>query len=184
MPATNYMPYWSRMDAFALPSFYDGRVRLNVQGRERDGGVLPAAYAATVERISALLRECSDPVSGASIVAHISGPENDDFMNLGASDADLKVVWRGAPLGVRHPRLGQIGPVPYRRTGGHTGESGVALFAGPGITPGHYGRRPSLDVVPTLLDLLGESGSRTLSGRSMRDTGFVTSTPDARTAVG
>jgi hypothetical protein len=179
MPAASYAPYWRHMEAFALPSFYDGRVRLNVRGRERDGCVAPGGYGEVVERISALLRECIDPATGAPMVADISGPEDADFMNLGASDADLKIVWRGAPLALRHPRIGQIGPVPYRRTGGHTGEYGVALFAGPWITPGRYGRRSSLDVVPTLLDLLGEPGSHHVSGRSMRDSGFLRSQADA-----
>src|SRR5262249_49957916 len=32
MPATNYREFWPRMPAFALPSFYDGRVRINVAG--------------------------------------------------------------------------------------------------------------------------------------------------------
>ena len=37
MPATRYSHRWPRMSAFALPSFYDGRVRLNVAGREAKG---------------------------------------------------------------------------------------------------------------------------------------------------
>jgi predicted AlkP superfamily phosphohydrolase/phosphomutase len=173
MPASSYAPSWPHMDAFALPSFYDGRVRLNVQGREREGRIAPNRYRDHIDRVSDLLMECRDPVTGESIVDAISGPEDGDFMNLRASDADLKIVWRGAPLGLTHPRVGQIGPVPYRRTGGHTGEAGVALFAGEGIAPGDYGLRSSMDVVPTIVDLLGESTSNGLSGRSMRDAGFM-----------
>ena len=33
-PATRYRQWWPKMPAFALPSFYDGRVRLNLRGRE------------------------------------------------------------------------------------------------------------------------------------------------------
>jgi hypothetical protein len=175
MPAASYARYWPRMDAFALPSFYDGRIRLNIQGRERDGRIARADYGTALQRIADLLRECCDPLTNEPVVDQISGTETADCMDLGTSDADLKIVWRGAPLGLQHPRIGQIGPVPYRRTGGHTGESGVALFAGEGILPGHYGRRSSMDVVPTIVDLLGESGSGRLSGRSMRDAGFLMS---------
>ncbi len=38
-PASRYRPFWPDMDAFALPSFYDGRVRMNLRDRERYGRV-------------------------------------------------------------------------------------------------------------------------------------------------
>ena len=34
MPSAGYSFAWSGMPAFALPSFYDGRIRINVKGRE------------------------------------------------------------------------------------------------------------------------------------------------------
>src|SRR5262249_32091511 len=34
-PASRYRPFWPDMRAFAMPSFYDGRVRVNLTGRER-----------------------------------------------------------------------------------------------------------------------------------------------------
>ena len=37
MPAARYSQFWPRMPAFALPSFYDGRIRINLEGRERHG---------------------------------------------------------------------------------------------------------------------------------------------------
>ena len=37
MPAQHYQPYWSQMEAFAMPSFYDGRIRINLKGRETAG---------------------------------------------------------------------------------------------------------------------------------------------------
>ena len=37
MPAARYSHFWPRMKAFALPSYYDGRIRLNVVGREAKG---------------------------------------------------------------------------------------------------------------------------------------------------
>ena len=44
MPAAGYQRYWHWMPAFALPSFYDGRVRINLRGREASGIVIPADY--------------------------------------------------------------------------------------------------------------------------------------------
>ena len=48
-----------------------------------------------------------------------------------------------------------MGPVPVRRTGGHTGRHGVAYLAAPAVAPGDRGIRSSFDVVPTLVQLLG-----------------------------
>jgi predicted AlkP superfamily phosphohydrolase/phosphomutase len=41
-PAQHYQDYWPRMKAFALPSYYDGNIRINVRGREREGLVEPS----------------------------------------------------------------------------------------------------------------------------------------------
>jgi arylsulfatase A-like enzyme len=49
----------------------------------------------------------------------------------------------------------------------------LALFSGPGIRPGDYGRRSSLDVVPTLCALLGERPAQSLSGESLLGCGFI-----------
>jgi hypothetical protein len=37
MPAAAYRRFWHAMPAFALPSYYDGRVRVNLKGREARG---------------------------------------------------------------------------------------------------------------------------------------------------
>ena len=74
---------------------------------------------------------------------------------LGPSEADISVIWRRAPLGLAHPRHGRIGPVPFRRTGGHTGDSGFLFAAGAEIAPGDCGWASSFDVVPTLVRRAG-----------------------------
>ena len=66
----------------------------------------------------------------------------------------MLVVWRGVAVALEHPRLGLIGPVPLRRTGGHT-RNGIAYVAAPGLEPGERGVRSSSDVVPTIAQLLG-----------------------------
>jgi hypothetical protein len=67
-PALRYRPYWPQMPAFALPSFYDGRVRINLKRRERHGSVDPARYEKTCEEIETLLRECRNPLTGEPAV--------------------------------------------------------------------------------------------------------------------
>ena len=66
-----------------------------------------------------------------------------------------------------HPRLGLIGPVPLRRTGGHTGPHGMAYIAAPDLEAGQRGIRSSFDVVPTLVNLLGCRPIAGMSGNSL-----------------
>ena len=82
------------------------------------------------------------------------------------SEADLTVVWRGVVVALEHPRLGLIGPVPLRRTGGHTGRYGLAYLRAPGVAAVDGGVRLAFDVVPTLVALLGEKS--TTAGRTVR----------------
>jgi len=162
-PATRYQALWPRMPAFALPSFYDGRVRVNLRGRERRGTVEPSDYTRVCDEIEELVRTCRDPRTGEGVVEDVERPTPRDPRELGRSDCDLCIVWRGTPLALEHARHGTIGPVPFRRTGGHTGPHGVAYIAladghtGPHVrrAGGERGVRPALDVVPTLVDLLG-----------------------------
>jgi predicted AlkP superfamily phosphohydrolase/phosphomutase len=157
MPADRYRDGWPRMAAFALPSFYDGRVRVNLAGRERDGVVAPADHARVCDEVEALVRACRDVRTGEEVVAHVERPGGDPLA-LTSSEADLVVVWRGASNGFDHPAHGRIGPVPFRRTGGHTGPHGVAFIAGPGIEPGDHGVASSFAVAPLVRDLLAGRG--------------------------
>jgi predicted AlkP superfamily phosphohydrolase/phosphomutase len=166
MPATAYCPDWPAMPAFALPSFYDGRVRINLRGREAHGIVELEDYSKVLEDIATLLAQCTDSLTGRPVVKSIERAPQADPRALGETEADLVIVWEGAPLGFSHPALGTIGPVPYRRTGGHTGAHGFAYFATPGVRPADRGATSSYDVVPSILSLLGERAAG-LSGTSV-----------------
>jgi predicted AlkP superfamily phosphohydrolase/phosphomutase len=168
MPVARYQPFWRSMPAFALPSFYDGRIRLNLAGREAQGIVAPDDYESTLDGIEAMLRRCRDVITRQPVVARIERPAAQAPLQLSATEADLIIEWQGAPLGFDHPTLGRIGPLPYRRTGGHTGRHGVAYVCGPGIEPGDYGEASAFDVVPTAIDLLDRAPSRALSGASWK----------------
>jgi hypothetical protein len=153
MPAARYQPFWSAMPAFALPSFYDGRIRINLRGREANGSIAPGAYDEACRRLETLLRECTDPISGERLVSEVVRAGKDP-RTLSESEADLIILWHGSPLGLDHPRLGRIGPIPYRRTGGHTGGAGVAYFSDPhGL--GAVRAMSAFDLVPTVLAMLG-----------------------------
>jgi len=166
MPGRWYQPWWSRMRSFALPAFYDGRIRVNLAGREARGRVALADYGAELDRLERLIGQTRDLATGRPAVAGFERPAAADPLALPPTGADLVVRWNEVARGFRHPALGEIGPVPLRRTGGHTGGHGFAWFAGAGIAPGERGLVSSFDVVPTAIDLVEGRRPAKLSGES------------------
>ena len=167
MPAARYQPYWHQMRAFALPSYFDGRIRINLAGREREGLVPFDDYEACCDGIQKTLEACVDPATGDGVVDFIEFHCDGDPWDLDSSHADMTVVWKGAPLSFEHPTIGKIGPIPYFRIGGHTGDFGMAYLKGEGIAPGDRGVRSSFDIVPTLFDLRNEQKPNRISGQSL-----------------
>jgi hypothetical protein len=163
-PVTRYRPFWPQMEAFAIPSFYDGRVRINLQGREARGIVPMERYDRVLSEVTKLLSECRDVRTGDPVLGGTSAAQSYPT-DIGPTEADLYLYWTGNPTGFRHPELGQIGPLPYRRTGGHTNPRGFAYVFGRGWPAGDFGVRNSLDIVPTIITMLGEhEKTRDLSG--------------------
>jgi predicted AlkP superfamily phosphohydrolase/phosphomutase len=140
---------------------------VNLRGRESAGIVGLADYQRVCDEVEQLLRECTDPRTGASVVESIERPGFDDPVALHSSLADLVVVWAGCPLALEHPTHGIIGPMPYRRTGGHTSPHGFASVTGPGVIPGDYGTACALDVAPTIFELLAGRAPSGISGTSL-----------------
>ena len=167
MPAARYRPLWPKMPAFALPSYHDGQIRINLQGRERKGIVPLDRYEACCEEIRQVLKDCRDPFSGERAVDDIRWPDRDDPLHLSASKADMYLTFRENTLCLEHPDLGRVGPVPFWRTGGHTGLYGMAYLKSEILAPGDYGIRSSFDVVPTLFHLLNERLPDKISGQSL-----------------
>jgi predicted AlkP superfamily phosphohydrolase/phosphomutase len=166
IPGYRYRHHWPRMPAFALPSFLDGRIRINLRGRERYGIVELSQYEETCRTLETLLGECRDPRTGEPTVATIERASTANPLALASSESDLLVVWRDVAAALEHPRLGLIGPVPLRRTGGHT-RHGIAYLAARGLEPGERGVRSSFDVVPTIVQLLGAEPTTRLAGKSL-----------------
>ena len=167
MPVLAYQPYWAKMKAFALPAFHDGRIRINLKGRERRGLVEPTDYRRVCDEITRLLQDCRSPGRDIPVVAEVRRNQQNDPLTIGHTEADLTVIWSHPTQAIKHPQLGTIGPVPFRRPGGHTGGLGMAYVKAVGVVPGDYATRSSFDVVPTLIQLLGAHAVDGLSGRSM-----------------
>jgi predicted AlkP superfamily phosphohydrolase/phosphomutase len=167
MPPMWYQPFWPHMKAFALPTFSDGYVRVNVRGRESAGIVDPADYISTREEIAGVISELKDPRTGKGMVREIMRTRTSPFdSDEEASYSDLIVLWTHEPTDVvDSPRYGRIGPAPYRRSGDHTAE-GFFAVAGPDVQPGELPDGEIVDIAPTLLDLLGTQKPNHFEGRS------------------
>ena len=162
--ASWYRRHWPAMRWFALPSFADGHVRVNLEGRERDGVVRREDYASVLDEVEAVLGACRDARTGEPIVERCIRMMEDDPYAPDGPDADILVVFRGAPDAIDHPDVGTIGPHPHLRTSHHSPD-GFAFVAGPGIERADLGHRPAVDLAATVAALLGTD--RAVSGASM-----------------
>ena len=70
-PPMWYSPSWPEMKAFALPSFSEGYVRLNVRGRERDGVIEPADYSRVCDEIEGLLGQVRNARTGSPMLRKV-----------------------------------------------------------------------------------------------------------------
>lgn len=168
-PAMHYQPSWQHMRAFALPSYSVGRIRVNVRGREHDGIVDPSDYTRVCDEVEELLRACLDPVTGTSVVEKIMRAPESDLRARDSSEADMTVIWCENVCAFEHPKYGLVGPVPFRRTGDHTGAHGFAYFAAPDIVPGDRGIGTVLDLAPTITSLVGASPLTGNPGKNLLD---------------
>ncbi|BAU66540.1 type I phosphodiesterase/nucleotide pyrophosphatase [Stanieria sp. NIES-3757] len=157
MPARWYSSLWPQMKAFALPAYADGHIRINLQGRDRDGIVTAAEYDALCDRLTEVLARLRDGRSGQPLVKQVvrtrkSPLDNDPKL----PEPDLIVVWHEIPTDVvDSPDVGRIGPITYNRPGGHR-EHGFLMAAGPGIEPGsHLNHGRAVDLSATILNLMG-----------------------------
>ncbi len=175
-PASWYKPFWPQMKAFALPSFSEGYIRINLQGREPEGIVATSEYEAVCEQLSQLLYRLEDARTGKPMVKKIVRTRQDATdRDPKLPDADLVVVWQEEHITdvVDSPDLGRIGPVPYFRTGSHRSR-GFLLAQGPGIAPGSslLGGH-ALDLAPTILKLMGAPIPEYCEGKPLLETAAV-----------
>lgn len=156
LPGTWYAPDWPRMAAFAIPGFDEGMVRINIKGRDSKGSVDPVHYEKMLSEIGMAIGTLTDARTGKPLVARFFRTRSDpldDGPHL--PPADLIVEWTQDPCDVADSVLvGRIGPVPLRRTGGHS-RNGFAWFKDERLPPGDLPAATPYDLGPTLLDLVG-----------------------------
>ncbi len=150
-----YRRYWPRSLAFALPTFRDGVVRVNLLGREKDGLVEAIDYESTLQRVEDLLAACVSPRTDEPAVSGFTPMRENPFDGSG-SYGDLLIHWRGTPDALLHLTHGLVGPAPIHRTGAHSSR-GFAVLRGPGVGQQDLGTRSVLDLPATVITLLGES---------------------------
>jgi hypothetical protein len=149
-----YQSHWPSMRAFAIPTFADGHVRINLAGRERDGIVAREDYQREGEELIRMLEACRSVRTGEPAVEEIHWLRRDDPMEPDGPPADLLVIWRDGPDAIEHPELGVVGPIPSMRTGYHTA-NGFAVIAGPKVPHHDAGVRSVDDMTATVMALAG-----------------------------
>lgn len=163
----SYRRWWRHMRAFALPTFSDTHIRVNLAGREAEGVVPLAEYAAELDRLEAFFHACRDSRTGAPAVESVIRMRTDPFDPSGP-DADLVVLFGRVVDAIEHPDVGRVGPVPFFRTGEHD-DLGFALISGPAVRPDRLLEHSVTDLPPTILDLLDIANPPILAGRSFLD---------------
>jgi predicted AlkP superfamily phosphohydrolase/phosphomutase len=160
-----YRHHWPQMRYFALPTFSDGKVRINLAGRERNGLVPSDGYHAALDEVEAELRACRSLRTGRPVVQDVIRMRTDDPIDPDGPDADLVVVWTEPIDGFVHPNVGRIGPFPFLRTGEHS-SNGFAFVRTPGHLATDLGERSAFDITPTILELAGHDARTAFAGES------------------
>jgi len=173
-PVMNYQPtvwlepYWPHMRAFALPTFSDGFIRLNVKGREARGVVSPDQFIPEVERVCRMLELYHSSETGVSPIERIERVRDHPEQLPDATPADLIVFWKDHEVGqLVSKEYGSIGALPALRAGVHNSNAFV-MGCGPRLTAesmreaGHI-----FDIAPTIIDLLQMDPPAPLPGKSL-----------------
>ena len=180
-PAAWYRPWWPRMRWFAVPTFADTHIRVNLRGRERDGLVDPEDYGAALDEAETVLRGIRDPRTGDEVIAELIRLREDDPFAEPGPDADLLVVWNRGLDAIVHPDVGLVGPAPFMRTGAHSA-NGFALVSGLGIERQVLDRRRGDDLGATVAALLGMPERHRTGGRAVEE--IVQATRGATSGAG
>lgn len=169
-PANWYRHFWPSMRAFALPSFSEGYVRINLKGREPQGIVEEYEYESLCQELTEMLYRLTDGRTGNPMVREvIRTRQSASDRHPKLPDADLVVLWQEdyATDVVDSPDVGRIGPVPYLRTGSHRAR-GFVLAKGDGIPVGvTLEDGHALDLAPTILSLLDAPIPNHYEGKSL-----------------
>ena len=159
--------------AMAVGIDHAGWIRLNLKGREPNGGVAPGAEAdALLEELTEELLLLEQPQSGERIVERITRADSLGA-DLSPDIPDLFVNFRediGLIESCRSPRVGLVEkefPVPGHRRSSHRLGPSRLWVRGPGVAPGFDSSGNVLDIAPTVLTLLGVPTPDWMDGRPL-----------------
>ena len=160
----NHVPVdWSQTRAYCPD---ESSIYLNLRGRDPQGTVAPGKEAsALIAELSGRLSQLRDPATGATLAVNVwrkeeiySGPYLDDAPDLIVALDNYRTNVM-AELG--HGELFDEEPL----WSGNHAPDGIFLARGPGIVAGRQVDANIMDVVPTLLHMLGAAVPRDADGR-------------------
>ena len=127
----NYRPYRPAMRAFALPTFADSYVRINLAGRDAHGIVPIDEFEAELRAVEHMIRGVPGRPHRCSRSPTASNGSTRMIPSARRPIATATSTSNGvAPTdAIEHPDVGAIGPFPFNRTGAHH-ELGFAWLSG------------------------------------------------------
>jgi predicted AlkP superfamily phosphohydrolase/phosphomutase len=172
---------WPNTKYFALPMDYNGYIRLNLKGREKQGCLDPADADRVMTELDAALRSFRDIDTGKPVIR--GTVRVDELVSPAAPRRgvlpDLIVLWDpphtvGESSGLISDRFGEIRWPKGRklasgRSGNHT-PHGWFVAKGPGIRPGpSTGTHDTADLMPTVFRWLGAPPPPHFAGRPIEE---------------
>ncbi len=167
-PAAWMEPYWPHMRAFAMSTFSDGYIRVNVKGREALGKVHPEDYATELDRITEAIMGFRNSKNGRPGIARVERVRETATGNPEGPDADLIVIWEKHPIEqLESSTYGKVGPLPALRAGVHN-ELAFAFATGPQARDRGLRENGHIyDIAPTIWELLGKDQPDHYEGESL-----------------
>lgn len=167
---------WNKTRAFALGEY--GGIYLNVQGREANGVVSPGEYDQLRGEVAQRLTTLRDPDSGQPVIQHVYQREDLYYGPYLEEAPDLVLHWdyaydcreRAGPegRGVFESEIALKEFADHIKTGVHR-QHGVLLAYGPAIEPGRVEGALLIDVIPTVLHLVGLPVPEDMDGRVLTE---------------
>jgi predicted AlkP superfamily phosphohydrolase/phosphomutase len=163
---------WNQTQAFAIPAFYNGLIRVNLREREPSGIVdYGKEYLPLLQKLEDDLRLLVDPKTGRSAIKNVHRPGPLFGIDPPNAFPDLWIHWQPARHfldHVHHPgaELKQERPEFFRNSD-HSHE-GFFAAAGPAFAArGRVEAVEILDLAPTFLQLVGAPPSPRMKGTTL-----------------
>ncbi|MBM4429822.1 MAG: hypothetical protein FJ026_05655, partial [Chloroflexi bacterium] len=167
---------WGQARAFALGEY--GGIFINLRGREKQGIVAPEEYDLLRSEIADRLRTLRDPEDGEQVIRNVYRREEVYHGPYLEEAPDLILDWTGGydcreRVGSEHHAVfeseaGYRDVAGVKKTGVHR-QQGILFLHGAAVRPGPVQGAHLMDIVPTLLHLLGLPVPKSMDGRVLQD---------------